>query len=616
MQISRLFTLLALCVAAPAQAVALETAPTYPSAIATAAASATSAAASRQAASTSATRAAASAAGALATRQALDADSGNEILPKDKGGAGGVNGVTQGDGAGHVSAFSMGSGVASAAANGVNAAGGVAATATWFDNAYCNTVGRIVVRASGAWICAASLPIDPVWFGADSTGVADSSAAIQSALTAAAAGVNGGAIRFPCGSYKVGTALSVTIPARGRLSIIGASETCARIWVTGAIAGLTLNYADQYSSAEIGQLQFLTDNTTNAAKAIVLSQTTANANPALSAQSNLHDLTFGPKAGNGANTQWFARAIDIENVSNVSITDVFEEGAYIAGVGNGQTIYLRGLPASSTYGVVYDIRNVRTMSVGACLYIDDWIQGVTVYALNCTQGTKGVAMTPSPSSNISQIAVINSQFGNNSDYDIDLPVAPAAIYDSRLVGVQILSSNFSLYQSTGGGVKICGLQTFIGGNVFLDGTGLNSRYMIDACGNQANISSNILLGSANAKGIRVSGRDVMVAGNLVQNLSGAAYTVAASGVDVNIDGGNANGSAPPAFSVDPAATNVVVKYSLPVLVSQLPTCQANMKGSVYSAVVNANSPAWNSAVAGAGTSVVGVRCNGANWVVQ
>jgi len=44
-------------------------------------------------------------------------------------------------------------------------------TATsWFDNAYCNTVGYWIVRFTSVGTCSQGIPANPVWWGADSTG--------------------------------------------------------------------------------------------------------------------------------------------------------------------------------------------------------------------------------------------------------------------------------------------------------------------------------------------------------------------------------------------------------------------------------------------------------------
>lgn len=65
------------------------------------------------------------------------------------------------------------------------------APSTWFDKAYCNTVGYIIVRTTGMWTCSNAIPLAVTWMGAKcdwngSTGT-DDTIPINSALATGAA---------------------------------------------------------------------------------------------------------------------------------------------------------------------------------------------------------------------------------------------------------------------------------------------------------------------------------------------------------------------------------------------------------------------------------------------
>lgn len=62
---------------------------------------------------------------------------------------------------------------------------------------------------SGAWV-PISVAINALWYGADPTGVADSTTAIAAAISLAASGA--GAVYLPAGTYKVSSALAVSQP--------------------------------------------------------------------------------------------------------------------------------------------------------------------------------------------------------------------------------------------------------------------------------------------------------------------------------------------------------------------------------------------------------------------
>lgn len=76
-----------------------------------------------------------------------------------------------------------------------------ATTATsFFDNAYCSTVGYLIVRFLGSWTCSSAVAANPVWWGADPTGASTSTAAFNSAVSAALY------VKFPPGTFLFATA--------------------------------------------------------------------------------------------------------------------------------------------------------------------------------------------------------------------------------------------------------------------------------------------------------------------------------------------------------------------------------------------------------------------------
>ena len=77
-------------------------------------------------------------------------------------------------------------------------------TSLW--DSFCSTtVGNIWVRLSSAWGCTSVGYSNPVWWGADPTGSADSTSAFNSALSVALAA--GGQVNIPCGTYKITSSL-------------------------------------------------------------------------------------------------------------------------------------------------------------------------------------------------------------------------------------------------------------------------------------------------------------------------------------------------------------------------------------------------------------------------
>lgn len=77
--------------------------------------------------------------------------------------------------------------------------GGLAG-ATWFDSTFCNTVGYLIVRTTGAWVCSKSVAVNPDWWGADRTGTNDSSSAFATMFSAIGTGKH---VDIGDGIYKV-----------------------------------------------------------------------------------------------------------------------------------------------------------------------------------------------------------------------------------------------------------------------------------------------------------------------------------------------------------------------------------------------------------------------------
>lgn len=85
-------------------------------------------------------------------------------------------------------------------ASGHTAPAGSTAPSSWLDQAFCSTVGYILQRFTSGWVCTQNQPVSVLAFGADSTGVADTSTACMSAF--AALPPTGGTVIFPPGYYN------------------------------------------------------------------------------------------------------------------------------------------------------------------------------------------------------------------------------------------------------------------------------------------------------------------------------------------------------------------------------------------------------------------------------
>lgn len=77
---------------------------------------------------------------------------------------------------------------------------------SWFDQAYCNTMGYVIARFTSAWTCSNNIPVNARWLGATGNGSTDDTTAMQLAFTTAAS--SGACVYVPFGSYKITVSLT------------------------------------------------------------------------------------------------------------------------------------------------------------------------------------------------------------------------------------------------------------------------------------------------------------------------------------------------------------------------------------------------------------------------
>jgi hypothetical protein len=326
---------------------------------------------------------------------------------------------------------------------GTNGAGvAQAATATsWFDSAYCNSIGYLIVRWTGAWTCSNSVAANPVWWGADPTGSADSAAAINSALAA------NSYVQFPAGIFKVNSGISYTISSGTKsVTIIGAGQDNTILHWPNAAGGIKVTYADYKSSVHIGDLS-LTTSISQGGSAIQLINPTSAGNPSVGANSDIYRVTMRGDDGYVLTDVWTI-GLDIQNVSNVQIDSLSVLGP--ASTLYGTAISLVGLPSSNTYAVAFNVSKSTFNNLAYGIVYGSYIQGVTVAQTNFTGIQYGIYVPNSSTGNLTQLSVTNSQF-NCSAFSV---VESTLVGDTQLVNnlfiiptaatvVQLVEANFS-----------------------------------------------------------------------------------------------------------------------------------------------------------------------------
>lgn len=137
-------------------------------------------------------------------------------------------------------------------------------------------------------------------FGADPTGAANSTSAIQAALNVASSSRAGAAAYMPCGTYLLTGTATLNLPAQ---SLVGENESCVHLNYTGS------------ASAIVWQMSPFTTNPAGEMSGFTLTCTSSAANGILSGQivgSYWHDLDVSGCNNSGA------AAIHLHNAGNLS----------------------------------------------------------------------------------------------------------------------------------------------------------------------------------------------------------------------------------------------------------------------------------------------------------
>jgi hypothetical protein len=298
--------------------------------------------------------------------------------------------------------------------------------------------------------------VNPVTYGADPTGANDSATALNNALAAS------NYIVFPPGTYKFLSAISYSIPAGVKsVTIVGGGQDATILNWPNASGGITFTYAGIGSSAHIRDLSFTT-GTTNGGTALTLNYATSNANPALTAISDLYRVTIRGSDGYGLTNYW-TTGVNVANVSNVQISDLTVIGSSTF-LGTG--LSLIGLPGSATFGVEYNVSLSNFNNLATGINYGNYVQGVTVDATNFT-GTKNGIVTAASLTGLAQLSVSNSQFST-----LGTTSGNAIITNTAITGLSLTNNLFLVNGTTPTGIGLSlASATTISNNVFWNSSG-------------------------------------------------------------------------------------------------------------------------------------------------
>ena len=345
-------------------------------------------------------------------------------------------------------------------------------------------------------------PLNIMAFGGDPTNTNDNTTAFNNAITARTTTAQ--CIKFPSGKYKFNSGITVS----GSFCGFGDGQDNTILTWPNAAGGITVNYAGAASSVHIRDMT-LTTGTTTGGNCLNLQNSVSNANPAVTAISDVFRVTCRGDDGYAV-TDFWTTGLNIGNVSNIQIETFSVFGASTP---NGTGIALIGLPGSSTYGVQYNIAKSTLGNLTTGVSYGSFIQGVTIDQTNFTSDTNGISIPAAQSGVLAQLAITNSQFN----------VSGTGIVFSTTITEPLITNNLFIQRANSTAINI-GVATdyTITGNAITASsvTGTNGIITNGAIGT---ISGNVIAGFATGLTMQSSTTITVVSNN-----SFSANTVAIS----------------------------------------------------------------------------------------
>jgi hypothetical protein len=377
---------------------------------------------------------------------------------------------------------------------------------SWFDRAFCSTVGYILVRFTSLWTCAQGIPANPIWWGADPTGAADSTSAFNSALSAS------NYIQFPPGTFKFNSTITITLAASG---IDAVTVACSGQDVTTlywpASNGLYVSYNDmKNNSFHLKDCTLATGDSTGSYEGLTLSFDGGTYTGAESAISTVERVTFRGNDGYCASDVWGIAAYS-SSISNVVFSKLYANGnSSHQGVG----VYLSSINSSSP-GVLYNDWSSIYNCLNIGYFYGPYIQGVSISADNFTTDNVGIYVPPGESPPLAQLTVVGSQFADIS----------AGIEEGSTVTATIIQGNLFINEGTAVGVGLGGgskLFATVVGNTFACASSSANGLVIESNTTTAVVTGNVFASCATGVILQSGSAEVNVQSN-VYDLNGTNY---------------------------------------------------------------------------------------------
>lgn len=401
-------------------------------------------------------------------------------------------------------------------------------------------------------------------------GTTNNTAVFQALLTTA--GANGGSISLPCGTFVIGGATTLTVAA-GKSATVAGQGLCTTLAYQGTNA-TAVAIGDVFSSIHWAHMRVTTNaaGTFTGLTAAAPNRGAPNLAPLFSVHHIFEDLHFTGDDYATAAARYWSADLSITNLTNVQIDNVTSLGAL--GGSSGTGVRLQGDATFMNPSVVINFKNYLSAYHNIGIDWENNVEGITVSSSNFQSNNFGIRANPT-SADLSELAVVNSQFGSN---------ATAGILLSANVGQFALSN--SLFELTGGaqiGVAGTGVDFKIVGNSFgapTSGPATGTAIFLQTVNGYGTVSANSFsrLGAAIVANSASTYVDAVISNNVYVALTKL----------FDITGG----------------TNITITEAQPVNINQLPMCISAIQGSTMTVDNNASAASYRGAVTDTGSGTL------------
>jgi hypothetical protein len=373
-----------------------------------------------------------------------------------------------------------------------------------FWDSFCSsTIGNFWVRMSSAWGCTALGYANPVWWGADPTGSADSASAFNSAIATDLP------IQWPKGKFKINSAITVTL-ANGAdcFCMSGAGSNITTLFWPNASGGIQVTAGNLRNTFHLRDLTLTTSQVSsgNAIKAIG-----PGCNNGCEWQSDISNVTIQGDDFSASSSQYWGTAVWLHNWGGITVSNLTTNGPHGApgSAGGGIGLIFEGDSGTTSYATVLNVTASNFNFHGIGLQLGSYWQGVTINQSNFN-GEEGTACIYEPGSQTGTLVLVTITYSQFNCAGSQILLSTAVLSPT------VIGNTITVYGNNNLGFSCqlsgCGGLIFIG-NIINNAGAFTGNFGVAWNGTGGIVEGNYFTNIANGVNLQASANNTTVIGN-------------------------------------------------------------------------------------------------------